>query len=527
MKAKYIYTLLLGFIALMTVSCEDRLDIAQNGNLGGMEDYYQTDDEALAASASMYASWRSAFYNWWFLKNLLADDVWCGGGARGDNTEMEAINEYTFGTDNGFIEDVYSSLYTIIYKANLIIDNMSDDTDVKARAIAEAKFFRGWAHFELVTLYGTAPVVNHLLSSSEYRQANSTAEALWAQVESDFSDAISANALPSKSSASDTETGIRVTKEVAKAYLGKAYLFQGKYTDAATTLDEVINTGLYSLYDGDYDQLLHASTNNCCEAMLECQMRNDAENIWNFFSMWCIMQGWRSSNMSYSTEAQSYLATGTYGFMNPREDLYEAFVEMEGADGYRLNQTMRTYEQMEEVGVSLMEGYSLIDNEGYFMWKNRALLADCVYNFSAFQVLQYVNYRVMRYAEVLLLAAEAHVQGGGSTDKALEYINTIRTRAQLSSLTSVTLDDVKKEKRLELCLESVRFQDLVRWGDAETALASQGKEIPSLQNDATSGIQVTITNTNTTYGFKTKHNLLPIPLKELEVNPNMSQNEGW
>lgn len=70
----------------------------------------------------------------------------------------------------------------------------------------------------------------------------------------------------------------------------------------------------------------------------------------------------------------------------------------------------------------------------------------------------------MRYAEVLLMAAEAHVMGGGSADKAVKYINEIRTRAKLAPLSSVTLDDVKKEKRLELCLESVRFQDLVRWG---------------------------------------------------------------
>ena len=123
----------------------------------------------------------------------------------------------------------------------------------------------------------------------------------------------------------------------------------------------------------------------------------------------------------------------------------------------------------------------LSNHEGYFNWKNRALKEDCIYDASYFQALQYINLRVMRYAEVLLLAAEAHVMGG-SKDKAVAYINQIRERAQLAPLSSVTLDDVKKEKRLELCMECVRFQDLVRWGDAESVLGNQGKKSSCIQS---------------------------------------------
>lgn len=528
MKKQYITLLLLALVMVFATGCEDRLDIAKHGNMGGQEDFYKTDDEALAASASMYVTWRSTFYNWWFLKNLLADDVYTGGGSRGDNPHMEKLNEYTFDTDNSMIQSVYSSMYSVIYKANLIINYVEPDTEAKSRVVAEAKFMRAWAHFELVTLWGTAPVVNHLTTDGNYRKANSTPEELWAQVESDLTDAINSNALPSKSNAYDEETGIRVTKEVAEAYLGKAYLFEEKYSEAATMLDKVISSGKYALYSGDYDQLLHVSTNNGCESMLEMQMRNDAEKAWSYYSMWCCMQGWRSNKMTYSSTVMSYISSGTYGFMNPRKELYDAFVDMEGTDGYRLKQTMRTYDQMVELGITLNDGETWVGNEGYFMWKNRALKADCVYDFSGFQVLQYVNYRVMRYAEVLLMAAEAHIQAGnGGQSKALEYINQIRTRAQLPSLTTVTLEDVKKEKRLELCLESVRYQDLVRWGDAESVLANQGKEIPTLMSTGNGNVDVEVLHTNTTYGFKSKHKLLPIPLKELEINPNMQQNEGW
>lgn len=521
MKTKYISLLVAGFLLLFNTACEDRLDIAKHGNLGGQSEFYETDEDAAQALASLYTSWGSNYFNWFYTKNLLADDVWCGGGSRGDNSSMEQLNEYTYDTDHGMVQSLYSGMYGVIYKANLIIDLLDSDTDVKKQAIAEARFFRAWSHFELVTLYGTAPIVDHLLQPSEYRLPNSTPEDTWTFIEKDLNDAINSGALPSKANVNDSETGIRVTKEVAQAMLGKAYLFQGKYSEAVAILDKVIESGKYALYSGEYDMLLHVAANGCSESMLEVQKRNDTEQAWNQMTMTFLMQGWRTDKLTMSAPASTYIATGTYGFMNPRASLYNAFVEEEGTDGYRLKGTMRTSQQMKEIGVSVQSGAYMVGHEGYFMWKNRALKEDCIYDASYFQALQYINLRVMRYAEVLLLAAEAHVMGG-SMDKALKYINEVRTRARLQGLSSVTLDDVKKEKRLELCLESVRYQDLVRWGDAETIMKDQGKEIPTFSN---SGVEFQFKNS--TYGFNTKHKLLPIPRKEIELNPNMVQNENW
>ena len=155
------------------------------------------------------------------------------------------------------------------------------------------------------------------------------------------------------------------------------------------------------------------------------------------------------------------------------------------------------------------------------MWKNQAFKEDCVSDMSFFQAAQYTDLKVMRYAEVLLLAAEAHLQAGNSA-KALEYVNLIRSRAGETALSNVTLSDIKTEKRLELCNECVRFQDLVRWGDAESAMKEQGKEVPVY---TTTGAEFIYKNQN--YGFKEKNKLLPIPLKEIELNPNMTQNAGW
>lgn len=521
MKKNIIYIALLAVASLGFSSCDSELDIEKHGNLGSMDDFYTTDENTMQATASLYTEMRGLYYNWFFTKNLISDDVWCGGGSRGDNGEMEKLNEYTFGTDHSMVQGLYSGLYGVIYKANLIIDKTQGESAVMKRAIAEAKIFRAWAHFELVTLFGTAPVVDHLLDPSEYRQANSEPAALWALVESDLTEAINSGTLPSKSDANDQETGIRATKEFAQALLGKAYLFQGKNSEAASMLDNVISSNKYALFTGGYDLQFHAAYNNNCESLFELQKRYDTEQMWNQMDMIFIMQGWRTSVLNYSGQAANELAQGMYGFMNPRKSLYDAFVAWEGANGYRLNKSVLTYDQVSNYGVTLQTGQYLYGSEGYFMWKNQAFKEDCVSDMSFFQAAQYTDLKVMRYAEVLLLAAEANLNAG-NTAKALDYINQVRTRAQEAPLTSVTLSDIKTEKRLELCNEAVRFQDLVRWGDAETAMAQQGKEIPAF---TTNGVEWLYKNEN--YGFKSKHKLLPIPLKEIELNPNMTQNAEW
>ena len=130
MKAKkYIYTLLVAAATLTTSGCVDGLDIQKHGSLGGPENYYQTDDETMAAVASMYVTWRGQHYNWFMMLNCLSDDVWAGGGSRGDNADMEKLNEYTFDSSSGMVEGVYSGMYQAIYKANLILDNVPENSD--------------------------------------------------------------------------------------------------------------------------------------------------------------------------------------------------------------------------------------------------------------------------------------------------------------------------------------------------------------------------------------------------------------
>jgi hypothetical protein len=516
----YIATLLLACVA---ISCDSELDIQKHGNMGSMDEFYKTDADAESAVAALYLSWRDCQYNWYFVKNSLSDDDWAGGGQRGDNAEVEKLNEFTFGTENSLITGVYTSMYAIIYNANLILDNIADDTDVKRRALAEAKYFRAWAHFELVTLWGTAPAVDHVLTASEYRQPNGTPEGTWTLIETDLTDAIASGALPSKSGVNDNVTGIRVTKEAAQAMLGKAYVFQGKWTEAQQALDAVINSGKYDLYRGDYGDILKSVTDNSCESIMEMQVPFDMNN--QYFNFYGLMVGWRFDRMDATGVNPLYADIATdagYGFMNPRKGLYDAFVAREGANGYRLNQTMKTYDFLrDDMNLTIVSGNRVYGNEGYFYWKNRILKSESMLAIANFRAAQAGNLRVMRYAEVLLLAAEAHLHGGDAA-KAARYVNEIRTRAKLSTLGSVTMDDVKIEKRLELCDEGCRYQDLIRWGDAQSVLGQQGKDVMSFN-----GTQSVVDFSNTSYGFQEKHLLLPIPGREITINENITQNPGW
>ena len=134
----------------------------------------------------------------------------------------------------------------------------------------------------------------------------------------------------------------------------------------------------------------------------------------------------------------------------------------------------------------------------------------------------------MKYSEVVLLLAEAKIMANGDGAGDTE-LNMIRTKAHLPALSNAGMDELKAEKRLELYMDGVRYQDLIRWGDASTVLAEQGEQIPAFNGfneDGTFNI-TTDRYTNTTYGFKEKHMLLPFPEKEININPNITQNSGW
>lgn len=535
MKTKYIFFLIIFTCLLGFWSCEDRLEIAQPGTTA-VEDFYKTDTDANEAIAAVYAQLRSTYYNWFMLQNFLSDDIFCGGGGRGDNSSYEQLNEYTFVPSNTTISGLFSQLYTTIYRCNMVINNIAGNTPIQNRAVAEAKVIRAFANFYLVNLWGTPPLVLKQLSPNEYRQPNGNPSDFWVQIEKDLQEAINSNCLPEKSSPTDKSIGARVTKQLAQVLLGKAFLWQKKYNQAAEQFTAVINSGKYLLIN-DFENVCRQVQDLGPENVWEIIGLNDPANVWTATTgLLANMLGWRGDHMNmvgYFFGLHDIHYNG-WGFCNPTPKVYEAFVEMEGENGFRLNSSIKTYQQVLNIcpvpGFEISVGpQGLYGHSGKFTWKHRLLRSETIEGGYGFA--WHVNYRFIRYAEVLLLGAEASLLSTPSDQAtALTYINQVRERAQLPLLGSVTLDDIKKEKRLELWNEGVRYLDLQRWGDAPTALANQGEKIPYFWGLKKDGVNDSITyiNPNSTYGYKAgKHELLPFPEHEMLVNPNLKQNPGW
>ncbi len=513
MKRKNIYTILFLISIFLFSGCSDFLDTKQMG-VTTQDDFYQTDAEVTEGLYGIYDKVQSENFGQEFQFKLeLSDDALAGGGGRNDNFWGEELDEFTFGTSNSILETMFTKYYQIVYAANLLIDKVGEpETDVEIVAVAEAKTLRAYAYFELVTLWGPAPLVTQPLNPDEYAQPNSTVEALWAQIETDLLEAIPD--LPLKSQQSDAQKA-NVSKGTAQAWLGKAYLYQEKYDEAVAQFEAVITSGEYGL-NPDFSTITRESSEFGIESIFEISYTANLSSVAEATSIVAFC-GPRSPWFKSGTSGISQTA---WGWVEPRQGLYDAFVE--AGDVVRRKATLMSEEELiNDFGGSFrIDGNLPYGSYGLVRLKHGAWVAETPGE--DYHTIGGTNYRITRYADVLLMAAEAYNRKPSPNDaKAQEYINEVRDRVDLLPLSSTgddLFEDIKKERRLELAFEFVRYQDLIRWGDAADVLADQGKQIP--KGDGTY-------YTNPDAGFKTKHWLLPFPETEIIVNPNLVQNTGW
>ena len=175
---KIIIALSMMLAAVAFTSCsQDLLNIQQKGAVG-QDDFYQNDDDALAAITAVYAQMNSYYYNYKFFTNLPSDNIYCGGGSRGDNDQWAQLNEFRTHAQTGSLGSYYRGAYNIIFKCNLLINNMEPNTAVTKRCIAEARFFRAWAHMILTEYWGTPPLITEVLSGAE-KPGNTPKAELW------------------------------------------------------------------------------------------------------------------------------------------------------------------------------------------------------------------------------------------------------------------------------------------------------------------------------------------------------------
>ena len=523
MKTKYIVLSLLTAVLALS-SCDSLLDIPRKGVID-YDTYYKTDDEIQSAGITMYSDVRGWYYNVMLVKNILSDDYFSGGASRGDNAQMDALGDFAFNSESEQVEGSFSGYYGLIYHANVILGHIDpNQSKTAAQAVAEAHLFRAWAYFELTTLWGNPPIVDHELAPSEYKQGNGSTEDLWKLIEDDLTYAINSGVLAQKSGLND-QTCWRATKQFAQALLGKAYIWMAwalndnnYYKKAADQLNAVVDSKLYDLFtEGAYGDQRNPEYKMNCEDIFESIRVNDLDNQGDNFDFYGAMVSWRASSGEMTIPED--VAGAGWGFMVPTEELLAAFESWEGKDSYRRTQTLKTYNELKAMGV---QWHMPTLSTGIYNWKGRFLTEELSY----YGMINTKNPLWMRFAEVLLLGAEANLQAGDLA-KATEYVNRVRTRAQLPALNGVSLNDIKMEKRLELCGEGVRFQDILRWGDAYELLKDAGKVYPLMQ--ANGSVEYPTTGRSEgTYGFKKdKHERLPYPYTETMLNENCKQNPNY
>ena len=539
--------------AFLFGACEDRLNIEQKGVISA-DSFYKTDDDAQNALNNLYQSFclniagnEGIYVALPVLFNEAGDDMLAAGNMYGDNDFAAQINEFRYDSQNDVIKNTYWGLYGVIYDTNLILDNIEPISDIKKRVCAEARSIRAWAHLMLAIGWNCPPLIDHILPA-DAKPANYEGghEGLleWCAKEAEAAVAD----LDERISPTDKVGASKVTKGFALTVAGKARLFKGDYAGAKNNLKQVISSKKYELVPTErWADLFHVSGDLCEEMVFQLNvLENAAVGDWSnkiqrTSWMWIQFWNWRTDKLATKP---SFIGPDGWGGHSIRADFAERMLTNDG-NSTRRKATFLTGEEFlyemewngtkdkgmtrEELEVSNLIGIKdptgLYGFGGYFANKFIARPEDNEKGWYGFK-----NLTIFRYAEVLLMYAEACAQTNDSDG--LQYLVEIQKRAGSDHVsTQLTLDEVKKEKSYEMWLEAVRFPDMVRWGDTD-GIVNNGKDIPSTydaffsKNEPKHRIYVEYANPNKgRVGFvKGKHEDFPFPFAATSINPNLKQN---
>lgn len=459
-----------------------------------IDDYQITADVYFNAATDYEAAVVGTYdpLQWMYLNILIgdiaSDNSLSGGESATDVMGLQQIDDMVHNPNNDNLTSIWKWLYEGINRANYLEENKDNiEFDNKAVLYGEVYFLRAYYYFELVKFFGDVPLFTDrrlTASDSETLQRTSKTE-VYAQIEADLIAAIAA--LPT----TQVQKG-RVTKFAAQALLGKVYLYQDKFTEAASAFENVI--GVFSLVSNYGDQFLRTGENGS-ESVFEVQHTNTS----NWWDWGYTPQGTEGNfgiihNGPRAFDGPSY-ASG-WSFNTPTSTLFDSY---ETGDTRRDATVLDIVAFADATGASYAEGYK---HTGYFNHKYIPRAGES----GAQTELNYLaNYRSIRYADVLLMAAEANNRGGIDDAKAQGYLNQVRARAfgdadhNILLTGSALTEAIWEERNFELAMEGHRFFDLVRTGQAADKIS----------------------------GFVTgKHEVFPIPQQEMDIS-GLTQNAGY
>ncbi len=478
-------TLLIAMLAIVACT-DDFIDVpSKNQN---SDDFFNTAKDYEDALIGAYDLLQSTYLNV-LLGEIASDNTLCGGENANDVPGFQQIDDMIHTASNEQLRDIWSRMYAGVNRTNYILEYQDKLTfSEKNNIIGQVKFLRAYYYFELVKWFGDVPmIVDKRFQFGDQFNIDRTPKAeVYAQIEADLVDA--ANKLP----LTQTTDG-KVTRGAAQSLLGKVYLFQNKFDEAANELEKVIGSNVYRLVS-DFNSIFEHEGENNAESVFEIQY-TDAEGA-SFDCLQC-----SSGNVAVGFSGiRSYdgpVFDSGYSFNVPTQELVDAF---ENGDKRKDVTVLDIVAWAAANNAKYTEGY---EHTGYFNRKYLPRKGDK--NIGDANLTNPNNYRAIRYADVLLMAAEAQNRKTSPDDtKAKLYLNQVRERAGLLPITatgSVLTSSILKERRIELAGEGHRFFDLVRTAEAS----------------------------NFINGFVTgKHELFPIPTIEIDLaGGRWAQNQGY
>ncbi|MBT8384703.1 MAG: RagB/SusD family nutrient uptake outer membrane protein [Bacteroidia bacterium] len=485
MRTHKIYSVLFSMLLLVLWSCnDDFVDVASQDE--NSEEFFNSEEDYQNALIGAYDLLQATYLNV-MLGEIASDNTLAGGESATDVPGIQEVDDMIHFPVNAQLRDIWSWMFAGVNRANFIMEfqNKTEFTG-KEQVLAQARFLRAYYYFELVKWFGDVPLsVDKRIQFGDQFTLDRTPKAdVYAQIEQDLQ--FAAANLPSV----QAQEG-RITKGAAQALLGKVYLYQDKFSEAATVLDQVIG-GPYDLVT-DYNSIFELEGENNIESVFEVQY-TDKEGA-GFGCLQCSEGNVAVGFNGIRNYTGPFFDSG-FSFNVPTQEVVDEFEEGD----IRKNVAILDIEAWaEETGATYFEGF---EHTGYYNRKYIARQGDL--NTGDANLTNPNNYRAIRFADVLLMAAEAYNRGGIDDDKAKLYLNRVRLRAELEAIDatgSALTDAIYHERRVELVGEGHHFFDLVRTNRA-------AQEID---------------------GFVTgKHEVFPIPAVEIELaGSRWSQNPGY
>ncbi len=470
--------------SIVFASCEQDLKFDPNDVITE-QDFLKDPNNAIKLVNGVYnklLDYNMYSFSWIGIASITSDDADKGSTPTDTGTDKDRLDNLTFNASAISFNDVWEGRYDGIYRANTALyylDKLTIDPALKNRMIGEIKFLRALFYFDLVRCFGGVPLVTSKIDINDSATIDavvynrkSKAET-YAVIEQDLLDAI--DKLPLKGQYGSNDLG-RATKGAAQALLAKAYLYEEKWQESYDMSGNVMTSGQYSLLP-NYADVWREVGENGTESIFEVQA-----TLTKGLVDYTNVQGPRGTpDLGWGFNTPSLSLANSYEAGDVRKNAAILFVPSVLWDGFVAPLTW--------------------SNPRYNYKAYQSTMAES-WNGDKGQTAK--NHRLLKYSDILLIRAEAGFHLGLTSD-ATDQINTIRTRAGLSTVSSVTLTSILKERRAEMAMEYDRWFDIVRTGTAQAAMAADGKTF--------------IVGT---------HELFPIPQNQIVTSGGkLAQNPGY